>query len=167
MALFGSGWTWLVEDQNHQLRIMTSTFGRTPISMGFVPVLALDCWEHAYHPDFGFDKKVFFPFLQLLFPGPVFFMSQQPKSAHAPHPSCKIYLAYAHPLGGLARARPTPSHVTEALVRQHAHRHRSAHAHNFRTPSAHLYRMDVLCGLEFEFADATPHVCIAARTHAL
>lgn len=46
---FGSGWAWLVMDNNKKL-IVTSTANQDcPISDGYKPILALDVWEHAYY----------------------------------------------------------------------------------------------------------------------
>ena len=50
-GLFGSGWTWLVKD-NNTLKIMTTTNADTPIAHGIVPIMALDVWEHAYYLDY-------------------------------------------------------------------------------------------------------------------
>ncbi|NNF99098.1 MAG: superoxide dismutase [Desulfobacteraceae bacterium] len=46
--LFGSGWTWLVAD-NGKLDIMTTPNQDSPVSVGAVPILGLDVWEHAYY----------------------------------------------------------------------------------------------------------------------
>lgn len=50
-GLFGSGWAWLVKD-NNTLKIMTTTNADTPIAHGIVPIMALDVWEHAYYLDY-------------------------------------------------------------------------------------------------------------------
>ena len=48
-SLFGSGWTWLVMDEDRQLKI-TSTFNQdSPLSLGLKPLLGIDLWEHAYY----------------------------------------------------------------------------------------------------------------------
>ncbi len=46
--LFGSGWTWLVMD-NNKLEIATTANQDSPLSQGQTPVLGLDVWEHAYY----------------------------------------------------------------------------------------------------------------------
>lgn len=49
MGVFGSGWAWLVLDQNRALKIMTTANQDSPIMSGQLPILGLDLWEHAYY----------------------------------------------------------------------------------------------------------------------
>jgi len=49
LSLFGSGWTWLVIDENGRISIKNTANQSTPISEGLQPLLALDLWEHAYY----------------------------------------------------------------------------------------------------------------------
>lgn len=46
---FGSGWAWLVVDENSQLEILSTANQDCPLSLGKTPILALDVWEHAYY----------------------------------------------------------------------------------------------------------------------
>lgn len=46
---FGSGWAWLVVDENGELAITSTANQDSPISMGQTPILGLDVWEHAYY----------------------------------------------------------------------------------------------------------------------
>jgi Fe-Mn family superoxide dismutase len=46
--LFGSGWTWLVLN-NGELEITTTANQDSPLSLGKIPILGLDVWEHAYY----------------------------------------------------------------------------------------------------------------------
>lgn len=46
---FGSGWSWLVLNEYGDLEIMTTTNQDTPISLGKIPLLTIDVWEHAYY----------------------------------------------------------------------------------------------------------------------
>lgn len=46
---FGSGWSWLVLNKFGDLEIMTTSNQDTPISVGKVPLLTIDVWEHAYY----------------------------------------------------------------------------------------------------------------------
>lgn len=53
LARFGSGWAWLIADQNGQLSIVSSPNQDNPIMdlspvRGY-PLLGLDVWEHAYY----------------------------------------------------------------------------------------------------------------------
>ncbi|HNY25586.1 MAG TPA: superoxide dismutase [Alphaproteobacteria bacterium] len=51
MVVFGSGWAWLVID-NEKLKIITTANADNPIAHGLKPVLALDVWEHSYYLDY-------------------------------------------------------------------------------------------------------------------
>ncbi|MDO5132450.1 MAG: superoxide dismutase [Eubacteriales bacterium] len=48
---FGSGWSWLSANKAGDLMISASPNQDNPISegTGFVPILAIDVWEHAYY----------------------------------------------------------------------------------------------------------------------
>lgn len=46
---FGSGWAWLVLDENKKLQVYSTANQDSPYSLGHVPVLGLDVWEHAYY----------------------------------------------------------------------------------------------------------------------
>jgi len=50
-ALFGSGWVWLVREQESagRLKIMTTAGHDNPMMQGFYPLLVNDVWEHAYY----------------------------------------------------------------------------------------------------------------------
>ncbi|KAK9768134.1 hypothetical protein K7432_001484 [Basidiobolus ranarum] len=83
-TLFGSGWTWLVEDERGLLRIVNTFNAGNPVvsdtlrqldsnyiehiseadkvplkkyNGSFAPLLTLNMWEHAYVTDFGPDGK--------------------------------------------------------------------------------------------------------------
>ncbi len=49
MSVFGSGWAWLVKLPDGTVAIETSPNQDSPLTMGHVPVLAVDVWEHAYY----------------------------------------------------------------------------------------------------------------------
>jgi Fe-Mn family superoxide dismutase len=46
---FGSGWAWLVMDEDNKLEIMSTANQDSPLSQGKKPILGLDVWEHAYY----------------------------------------------------------------------------------------------------------------------
>jgi len=46
---FGSGWTWLVRDEEKQLKVYSLPNQDSPITLRHEPILALDLWEHAYY----------------------------------------------------------------------------------------------------------------------
>jgi len=45
---FGSGWAWLVKDNDH-LKVITTPNQDSPLIQGLTPILGLDLWEHAYY----------------------------------------------------------------------------------------------------------------------
>ncbi len=49
-TLFGSGWAWLVVDNDSKkLEIIKTANQDSPLSIGKTPILTLDVWEHAYY----------------------------------------------------------------------------------------------------------------------
>ncbi|HIL70175.1 MAG TPA: superoxide dismutase [Verrucomicrobia bacterium] len=46
---FGSGWAWLVVNQQKGLEVMSTTNQDSPLSEGKTPLLGCDVWEHAYY----------------------------------------------------------------------------------------------------------------------
>ncbi len=50
--LVGSGYTFLVLDENNDLKIINFTNQETPYSYGFKPIMTIDLWEHAYYLDY-------------------------------------------------------------------------------------------------------------------
>lgn len=49
---FGSGWAWLVTNQDGSLEVMSTHDADTPLRHGQVPLLTCDVWEHAYYIDY-------------------------------------------------------------------------------------------------------------------
>lgn len=52
LTTFGSGWAWLVKDQNQQLKIISTSNAGTPLTEHLTPLLTCDVWEHAYYIDY-------------------------------------------------------------------------------------------------------------------
>jgi Fe-Mn family superoxide dismutase len=46
---FGSGWAWLVLDRFGHLRVLSTPNQDSPLTLGLIPILGIDVWEHAYY----------------------------------------------------------------------------------------------------------------------
>ncbi|HUS23805.1 MAG TPA: superoxide dismutase [Candidatus Binatia bacterium] len=57
IAVFGSGWAWLVRDAESRLEIVTTANGDNPLLDGRTPLLTCDVWEHAYYLDYRNDRE--------------------------------------------------------------------------------------------------------------
>ncbi len=52
-SLFGSGWSWLIADQNDKLCFLQTTNAETPLGDPLLRLICvIDLWEHAYYPDY-------------------------------------------------------------------------------------------------------------------
>jgi len=49
---FGSGWAWLVGDNDGNLEIVSTSNAETPLTGDRIPLLTCDLWEHAYYIDY-------------------------------------------------------------------------------------------------------------------
>lgn len=49
LSVFGSGWAWLVKEENNALNIVTTKNQDSPLTVHQSPLLGLDVWEHAYY----------------------------------------------------------------------------------------------------------------------
>lgn len=49
LGRFGSGWAWLVADENGKLSIISTANQDSPLLQSLMPILGLDVWEHAYY----------------------------------------------------------------------------------------------------------------------
>lgn len=56
---FGSGWVWLVLNDNGSLEIIPTSNAATPITDGKYPLLVVDVWEHAYYIDYRNQRPVY------------------------------------------------------------------------------------------------------------
>lgn len=52
LALFGSGWAWLVKNRDGKLEIVQESNAGNPLKNGHSPLLTCDVWEHAYYLDY-------------------------------------------------------------------------------------------------------------------
>jgi Fe-Mn family superoxide dismutase len=49
---FGSGWTWLVRNEDGSVAIVNTSNAANPLRDGKKPLLTIDVWEHAYYIDY-------------------------------------------------------------------------------------------------------------------
>jgi len=49
---FGSGWVWLITDENGKLDVMATPNGENPLVHGKTAILGCDVWEHSYYIDY-------------------------------------------------------------------------------------------------------------------
>ena len=49
LGRFGSGWAWLVSDENGNLKIVSTANQDVPMNLRVNPILEIDVWEHAYY----------------------------------------------------------------------------------------------------------------------
>lgn len=49
LSVFGSGYAWLVLNEEEKLKIITTQNQGTPLERYLCPILNLDVWEHAYY----------------------------------------------------------------------------------------------------------------------
>ena len=56
---FGSGWTWLVQNQKGDIEIMNTSNADTPMKHDSKALMTLDVWEHAYYIDYRNSRPNF------------------------------------------------------------------------------------------------------------
>lgn len=49
LGIFGSGWAWLCAGSGGNLTVASSPNQDSPLMNGYIPILGLDVWEHAYY----------------------------------------------------------------------------------------------------------------------
>lgn len=52
LALFGSGWVWLVRNASGKLQLVSEPNAGNPLRQGLTPLMTIDVWEHAYYIDY-------------------------------------------------------------------------------------------------------------------
>lgn len=53
----GSGYTFLVMDENNKLRLINTSNQDNPYYYGYTPIMNLDIWEHAYYLDYYSNRE--------------------------------------------------------------------------------------------------------------
>jgi superoxide dismutase, Fe-Mn family len=56
-GVFGSGYVWLVADNNGEVLLWPGSDAENPLRHGFHPLLTLDVWEHSYFLDHKANRK--------------------------------------------------------------------------------------------------------------
>lgn len=56
MTRFGSGWAWLVLN-NNELEVINTPNQDSPLTQGKTPLLTIDVWEHAYYLNYQNKRK--------------------------------------------------------------------------------------------------------------
>ena len=56
---FGSGWCWLVQDEDGGLKVTKTENGVNPLCFGQTALLGCDVWEHSYYIDFRNKRPVY------------------------------------------------------------------------------------------------------------
>lgn len=57
-SLFGSGWVWLVfNEESRKIEIVSTSNAGNPLKNGMRPLLTCDVWEHAYYIDHRNDRS--------------------------------------------------------------------------------------------------------------
>jgi Fe-Mn family superoxide dismutase len=57
VGMFGTGWTWLVQEPDGRVAIRSTEDAGTPIRDGVTtPLLTCDVWEHAYYLDYRHER---------------------------------------------------------------------------------------------------------------
>jgi len=52
ISIFGSGWAWLVKNEDGKLGIIQTSNAENPIRSNLTALLTCDVWEHAYYLDY-------------------------------------------------------------------------------------------------------------------
>ena len=66
-TLLGSGYTYLTVTDNRELYLLNLANQDSPYSLGMMPILGIDVWEHAYYLDYRNNRKSYIEnFLELI-----------------------------------------------------------------------------------------------------
>jgi len=58
-SIAGSGWVWLVAEENGALHLVVTRDNLTPALSAVRPIFVIDLWEHAFFPMNHFDKSTY------------------------------------------------------------------------------------------------------------
>ena len=59
ISQFGSGYGWLVLNNQKKLQVAKTLNQNSPLSAGYTPLLNIDVWEHAYYIDYRNRRAAF------------------------------------------------------------------------------------------------------------
>ena len=57
MNIKGSGYTFLVMDRDYKFRILNTSNQDNPYYYGYIPIMNIDIWEHAYYLDYYSNRE--------------------------------------------------------------------------------------------------------------
>jgi Fe-Mn family superoxide dismutase len=57
VGLFGSGWAWLCKDGSGKLVLQNTSNQDSPVTLGLMPLLGIDVWEHSYYLKYQNRRK--------------------------------------------------------------------------------------------------------------
>ena len=66
LKLKGSGYTFLVTNKHKKLDIVNTSNQDTPLLKGYIPLFAIDMWEHAYYLNYENDKSKYLDNFELI-----------------------------------------------------------------------------------------------------
>lgn len=59
LEVFGTGWAWLVKNEDTSLSVVGLQDAENPLCYGKIPLLTCDLWEHAYYLDYKNERGRF------------------------------------------------------------------------------------------------------------